>query len=75
MNKKWLWTAAGIVLGAVAGWLYWHQVGCASGSCAITSNPVNSTLYGAFMGGLLANTFTRKHASGNPSATENNQHS
>ncbi len=43
------------ILGAVGGFLYWHFVGCNSGSCAITSSPINSTLYGAFMGGLLGN--------------------
>ncbi len=47
----------GATLGALAGWLYWHEVGCASGTCAITSNPLNSTLYGMVMGGLLANLF------------------
>ena len=73
MNKKWLWTTAGIVLGAVAGWLYWNQVGCASGTCAITSNPVNSTLYGAFMGGLLANTFSRKQPAGTTTTTTENK--
>jgi hypothetical protein len=50
------WTI-GITLGAVAGYLYWFYIGCNSGSCAITSSPVNSTLYGAMMGGLLLNTF------------------
>lgn len=43
----------GISLGALTGYLYYYFVGCASGSCAITSNPINSTLYGALMGGLL----------------------
>lgn len=49
----------GIILGAVAGFLYWKFVGCTSGSCAITSKPVNSTLYGAMMGGLTFNLFTK----------------
>ncbi len=44
----------GVVLGSVTGWCYWYFVGCASGTCAITSSPVNSSLYGAMMGGLLA---------------------
>lgn len=43
----------GIAIGALAGYLYWKYVGCLSGSCAITSNPLNSTLYGSAMGGLL----------------------
>jgi uncharacterized protein YcfJ len=57
MNRTWLLLLIGVLLGALAGWLYWSQVGCASGTCAITSSPINSTLYGAFMGGLLANSF------------------
>lgn len=51
---KW---SLGIALGAVAGFLYWYYIGCTSGTCAITSSPINSTLYGGFMGGLLLNTF------------------
>ena len=47
----------GILLGAAAGYLYWQQVGCASGTCAITSKPLNSTLYGAIMGYLTTNIF------------------
>ncbi len=46
-------TILGILIGAGAGYLYYHFVGCASGTCLITSKPVNSTLYGALMGGLL----------------------
>ena len=42
----------GALLGAIGGYLYWNFVGCSSGSCAITSNPFNSTLYGAMMGTL-----------------------
>jgi hypothetical protein len=40
----------GITLGALAGFLYWKFVGCSSGTCMITSKPINSTLYGALMG-------------------------
>jgi hypothetical protein len=54
-RKEILINAIGIVIGAVAGYLYYFYVGCASGTCAITSKPLNSTLYGALMGGLLFN--------------------
>lgn len=47
----------GVTLGAVGGFLYWKFIGCNSGTCAITSNPVNSTLYGSLMGGLLLSSF------------------
>ena len=55
--KKYKLSIIGIVLGAVAGYLYYYFVGCASGTCAITSNPLNSTLYGAMMGALLSGSF------------------
>jgi hypothetical protein len=45
----------GITVGAVVGWLYYYYVGCNTGTCAITSKPLNSTLYGALMGGLFFN--------------------
>lgn len=49
----------GILVGAIGGYLYYHFVGCASGTCSITSKPVNSTLYGAMMGGLLFTSFKK----------------
>lgn len=52
---KYKLTILGVILGAIGGYLYYHFVGCNSGTCAITSNPVNSTLYGALMGGLVFN--------------------
>jgi hypothetical protein len=55
--KKHLFTLVGISFGALAGFLYWKFVGCASGSCSITSVWYNSTAYGAIMGGLLLNIF------------------
>jgi hypothetical protein len=42
-------------LGALSGWLYATYIGCQNGSCAITSSPFNSSLYGALMGGILGN--------------------
>lgn len=52
-------TGIGIVVGAIAGYLYYFYVGCVSGTCAITSKPLNSTLYGALMGGLVFNIFVK----------------
>ncbi|MEN9697775.1 MAG: hypothetical protein RLZ56_1196 [Bacteroidota bacterium] len=49
----------GIGLGAIAGFLYWKFVGCASGTCMITSKPLNSSLYGALMGFLIAGMFKK----------------
>ncbi|HRP90638.1 MAG TPA: DUF6132 family protein [Edaphocola sp.] len=58
--KKYNLEILGIVLGSVAGFLYWKFVGCESGTCAITSKPLNSSLYGAVMGGLLFSLFKGK---------------
>ena len=52
-------TIIGILVGAIGGYAYYHFVGCASGTCAITSKPLNSTLYGAMMGGLLFSSFKK----------------
>ncbi|MFN4082303.1 MAG: DUF6132 family protein [Bacteroidia bacterium] len=51
--KKQKYLLIGVALGAVAGYAYYYFIGCTNGTCAITSNPLNSTLYGIFMGGLL----------------------
>ena len=53
-------TIIGVIAGAIGGYLYYHFVGCASGTCAITSKPLNSTLYGAMMGGLLFSMFKKE---------------
>lgn len=45
-------TIIGVTAGAIAGFLYYYFIGCTSGTCAITSKPINSTIYGAIMGGL-----------------------
>ncbi|MDZ7743841.1 MAG: DUF6132 family protein [Bacteroidota bacterium] len=50
----------GLVIGAVGGYLYYHFIGCNSGSCAITSNPFMSVLWGALMGYLVFDMFKPK---------------
>ncbi len=61
IKKYWL-TTIGIIVGAVGGYLYYQFVGCVNGTCAITSKPLNSTLYGALMGGLLFSMFKKENA-------------
>jgi hypothetical protein len=56
---KYKTTIIGMIVGAAAGYAYYYFVGCASGTCAITSSPINSTLYGSMMGGLLFNNFQK----------------
>jgi hypothetical protein len=58
--QKYKLTIIGTLVGAIGGYLYYHFVGCASGTCAITSKPLNSTLYGAFMGGILFSGFQKE---------------
>jgi hypothetical protein len=55
--KKHALVFIGIGVGAIAGYLYWKYVGCLSGTCAITSNPLNSSVYGSAMGGLVFSLF------------------
>jgi hypothetical protein len=50
---------AGIIIGAIGGFIYWQQIGCNSGTCMITSKWHNSTGYGALMGGLLFSLFQK----------------
>ena len=61
--KKWfnnnILYIAGAIVGAIGGFIYWQQVGCSSGTCMITSKPVNSTLYGALMGTLFLGMFKK----------------
>jgi hypothetical protein len=57
MKKISVLTLIGVAIGGVLGFLYWKFVGCASGACAITSKPLNSSLYGMLMGGLLFSNF------------------
>ena len=42
----------GIVFGGVVGFAYYYFIGCKSGTCAITSNPIVSTMYGVLLGVL-----------------------
>ena len=50
----------GGLLGAVGGYLYWRFVGCSSGTCPITSSPLNSTLYGVLLGALFGSSIVDK---------------
>jgi LytS/YehU family sensor histidine kinase len=50
----------GIITGAIGGYLYYYFIGCADGTCMITSRPMNSTLYGAVLGGLLFSMFQKE---------------
>ena len=57
----------GAVTGAIAGFLYWNYIGCLTGSCSITSDPLNSTLYFAVLGALLFGLFKKEEKKQQPS--------
>jgi len=42
-------------IGALLGFLYYYFVGCNSGTCAITSSPYMSMIWGGAMGYFLVN--------------------
>ncbi|HEV2247372.1 MAG TPA: DUF6132 family protein [Terriglobia bacterium] len=50
-----------IIIGAVAGgglgFAYYKFVGCSTGTCPLTSNPIISSLYGMVVGALVASSF------------------
>ena len=50
----------GAVVGALAGFLYWKYVGCLTGTCAITSSPVRSTIYFAVLGSIVFSLFKQE---------------
>ena len=55
--KKWLRPALFTLGGALVGLAYYNFVGCATGSCVITSNPISSMLYMGLIGWLLSSIF------------------
>jgi len=44
----------GAVVGGGLGFAYYKFVGCSTGACPLTSNPIISSLYGSVLGALLA---------------------
>ena len=58
--QKYMLTIVGIIIGAAGGFAYYYFVGCASGTCSISSSPINSTMYGALLGGLFLNMFQKE---------------
>lgn len=52
--KKWIRPALFTLGGMLVGYLVYRNIGCTTGSCAITSNPVISVLYMGLIGWLLS---------------------
>ena len=51
---------AGVVIGGVAGFLYYAFIGCKSGTCAIASNPFISVPYGSLLGYFISGLFKKE---------------
>ena len=54
-NKSLFIYSIGIALGGIIGYFYWKEIGCSTGTCPITSKPLNSVMYFAFLGYLGTN--------------------
>jgi hypothetical protein len=52
--------ALGGTIGAIIGLGYFYFVGCHSGTCAITSSAINSSIYGFAVGVLVADSIYSK---------------
>jgi hypothetical protein len=43
-----------VLMGALLGFAYYYFIGCAGGTCPITSNPYTSVGYGSLIGLVLS---------------------
>ena len=51
----------GILVGGILGFANNYFIGCNTGSCAITSKPINSSVYGMVMGYLMFSVFEKSN--------------
>jgi hypothetical protein len=54
-----VWQILGGLFGGIAGYFYWRDIGCATGTCPITSKPLNSIIYFAVLGYLMIGTIAK----------------
>ena len=54
LSEKWLWPVLFTLGGMLAGFGFYCAVGCASGACPITANPLRAMVYAGIMGWLLS---------------------
>ena len=55
--KNWLIPLLFTLGGALVGYAYYYFVGCTTGSCAITANPISAMAYMGLVGWLLSGVF------------------
>lgn len=58
-KKKWLRAIVFTVGGAFVGWAYYYFVGCANGTCFITSDPLISMGYMGVLSWLISGVFNK----------------
>ena len=58
--KKWLCPFLFTIGGALTGLGYYYAVGCSTGSCPITSNPIITMIYMGVVGLLLSGLFGKR---------------
>ena len=63
MTRSILKPALFVIGGAALGFGYYYFIGCTSGHCPITSNPIISTAYGALVGLVAAGSLVEAAAS------------
>lgn len=54
LKKQIIRISIGLAIGAALGYAYYYFIGCNSGSCPLTSTPINSIIFGMIAGGALA---------------------
>lgn len=57
--QKYKLSIIGSLVGGILGFAYYYFIGCSTGRCAITSKPINSSLYGMAIGYLAFSAFEK----------------
>lgn len=57
--RKYKTELIGSSVGAIGGFLYYYFIGCANGTCMISSNPYVAVPYGALSGFFISGIFKR----------------
>ena len=53
------WQILGGIFGGIGGYFYWRDIGCATGTCPITSKPLNSIVYFAVLSYFMIGTIAK----------------
>lgn len=54
-SRKFWKSAIALIIGGIAGFMYYYFIGCKSGSCPITSNSYISIIWGGLLGLFMVN--------------------